>query len=112
MNETNTSSGLTQQVQNLTINDFDLRFRVPIHTTALYFDKKENLFKIVVPHHQSNKTQKPYEDWGPNFDQRVCYRPIWVNSHFNGQLSTSKKIRHNIARRIDKLISAGLEQEV
>ena len=32
LNETNTSSGLTQ-MQNLTIDDFDLRFRVSAHTT-------------------------------------------------------------------------------
>ena len=41
LNETNFSSGLTQQMQKLTIDDFDLRFRVSAHTTLLYPDKKD-----------------------------------------------------------------------
>ena len=63
MNETNTSSGLTQQIQNLTIDDSDLRFRVSAQTTLFYPDKK-NLYKVVVLDHQSNKTQIRYVDRG------------------------------------------------
>ena len=44
LNET-TSSGLTQ-MQNLTIDDFDLRFRVSAHTTLFYPDKKDNLYDM------------------------------------------------------------------
>ena len=39
-NETKTSSGLTQQMQILTIDDFDFCFRVSAHTTLFYPDKK------------------------------------------------------------------------
>ena len=45
LNETNTSSGLTQQMQNLMIDDFDLRFRVSAHTTLFYPDKKTTYIK-------------------------------------------------------------------
>ena len=57
LKETNTSSGLTQQMQNLTIDDFDLCFRVSAHTTLFYPDKKDNFYKTVLLDHQSNKTQ-------------------------------------------------------
>ena len=43
LNETNTSSGLTQQMQNLTIDDSELPFRVSAHTTLFYPDKKRQL---------------------------------------------------------------------
>ena len=55
LNETNTSSGLTQ-MQNLTIDDFDLLFRVSTHTTLIYPDEKDNLYKVVLLDHQPNKT--------------------------------------------------------
>ena len=45
LNETNTSSGLTQQMQNLTIDHFDLRFRVSTYTTLFYPDKKTTYIK-------------------------------------------------------------------
>ena len=112
LNETNTSSGLTQQMQNLTIDDFVLRFRVSAHTTLFYPDKKDNLYKVVVLDHQSNKTQIRYVDWGPNFDEWVCCRSIWAYSQFNSQLSTIKKIPRDIAARIDKLVSATNREEM
>ena len=112
LNETKTSSGLTQQMQNLTIDDFDLRFRVSAHTTLFYADKKGNLYKVVVLDHQSNKTQIRYVDWGPNFDEWVCCRSIWAYSQFTSQLSTSKTIPHDIAARIDELVSATNSEEM
>ena len=45
LNETNTSSGLTQQKQNLTIDDLDLRFRVSAHTTSSTLIKKTTYIK-------------------------------------------------------------------
>ena len=110
--ETNTSSGLTQQMQNLTIDDFDLRFRVSAHTTLFLPDKKDNFCKVVVLDHQSNKTQIRYVDWGPNFDEWVCCRSIWAYSQFSSQLSTSKKISQDIAACIDKLVSATNSEEL
>ena len=71
LNETNISSGQTQKMQNLTTDDFDLRFRVSTHTTFFYLDKKDNLYKVVEIDRQSNKTQIRYEDWGPTFDESV-----------------------------------------
>ena len=49
--------GLTHQMQNLMIDDFDLRFPVSAHTALFYPDKKDNLYKVVVLDLQSNKTQ-------------------------------------------------------
>ena len=112
LNETNTPSGLTQQMQNLTIDNFDLRFRVSAHTTLFYPYKKDNLFKVCVLDHQSNKTQIRYVDWGPNFDEWVCCRSIWAYSQFSSQLSTIKKIPRDIAARIDKLVSATNSEEM
>ena len=112
MNETNTSSGLTQQIQNLTIDDFDLRFQVFANTTLFYPDKKDDLYKVVALDHQSNKTQIRYVDWGPNFDEWVCCTSIWAYSQFSSQLSTCKKIPHDIAARIDEVVSATNSEEM
>ena len=111
LNETNTSSGLTRQMQNLTIDDFDLHFRVSTHTTLFYPDKKDNSYEVVVLDHQSNKTQIRYVDWGTTLDEWVCCRSIWAYSQFSSQLSTSKKIPHDIAARIDELVSATKSKE-
>ena len=112
LTETITSSDLTQQMQNLAIDDFDLRFRVSAHTALFYPNEKDNLYKVVVLDHQSNKTQIRYVDWGRNFDEWVCCRSIWAYSQFSSQLSTSKKIPRDIAARIDKLVSATNSEEM
>ena len=105
-NEINTSSVLTKQIQYLIIDDFDLPFRVSTHTTLFYPDKKGNLYEVVVLDYQSNKTPIRYVDWGPNFDEWVYCRSIWAYSQFKSQLSTSKNIPHDIATRIDEIVSA------
>ena len=78
-------------------------FRPSTRTTLFCPDEKENLYKVVELDHQSNKMQIRYVDWGPNYDEWVCCRSVWVYSQFSSQLSTSNKIPHDIAALIDEL---------
>ena len=99
-------SGLTQKMQNFNIDDFYLRYRVSTNTALFYPDKKDNISRLVVLENQVNKTQIRYKNWGPNFEEYVCCRSIWDYYQFSRQLSTSKKVPHDKAARIDELVSA------
>ena len=57
-------------------------------------------------------TQIQYVDWGSNFNEWVCCRSIRAYSQFSSQLSTSKKIPHDIAARLDELVSATNSEEM
>ena len=50
--QSNLSSGLTQQMNNLTIDVTASRIQVPAKTTLFYPDKKDKLYQIsVIEHH-------------------------------------------------------------
>ena len=57
LSEGKQSSGLTQSMSNLTVDDSDPRFQVPVDTVLFYPDRKDSLFKITVKSHKNNKTQ-------------------------------------------------------
>ena len=55
LSEGNQSFGLTQSMSNLTVDDSDPRFQVPVDTVLFYPDRKERLFKLTVKSHKITK---------------------------------------------------------
>ena len=102
----NLSSGLTQQMNNLIIDDNASRFQVPPKTTIFYPDKKDKLYQISVIEHHLGKTKIRYDQWGPNFDEMVCSKSIWAYSQFTPLLSKVKKIPRDLAKRIDEIVQS------
>ena len=87
-----TSSGLTQQISELTINDDISRFLIPVGTILFYPDRKDNLYKVFILEHDLVRSQVRCLHWGPNYDEWVCSKSIWAYSQFTQLLSTVKKI--------------------
>ena len=56
LNEGNQSSGLTQSMTNLTVDDSDPRFQVPVDTVLFHPDTKDRPFQLTVKNHKNNKT--------------------------------------------------------
>ena len=55
LSEENQSSGLTQSMNNLTVDDSDPRFQVPVDTVLFYPDRKDRLFKLTVKSYKTTK---------------------------------------------------------
>ena len=102
----NLSSGLTQQKNNLIIDDTASRFQVPPKTTLFYPDKQDKLYQISVIEHHLQKTKITYDQWGANFDEMVCSKSIWAYSQFKPILSKVKKIPRDLAKRIDEILQS------
>ena len=51
LSEGNQSSGLTQSMSNLTVDDSDPRFQVPVDRVLFYPDRKDRQFKRTVKSH-------------------------------------------------------------
>ena len=60
LREGNQSSGLTQSMSNLTVDDSDPLFQVPVNTVLLYHDRKDRLLKLTVKSHKNQKTKIRY----------------------------------------------------
>ena len=102
----NSSSGLTQQMNNLIIDDTASRIQVPPKTTLVYPDKKDKLYQISVIEHHLGKTKIRYNQWEPNFDEMVCSKSLWAYSQFTPLLSKVKKIPRHLATRIDEIVQS------
>ena len=92
-----TLTGLTQQISELTINDDISRFLIPVGTILFYPDRKDNLYKISILENDLVWSMVRYLHWGPNYDEWVCSKSIWAYSHFTQLLSTVKKIQKNLS---------------
>ena len=102
----NTSTGLTQQISELTINDNISRFLIPVGTILIYPDRKDNLYKVSILEHDSVNSKVRYLQWGPNYDEWMCSKSIWAYSQFTQLLSTVKKIPKDLSARIDELVQS------
>ena len=100
----NQSSGLTQSMSNLTVDDSDPRFQVPVDTVLFHPERDIKLFKITVKSHKNNKSKISYTSWGPQLDEWVCSRYIWAYAQFSSLLSNTKKIPRDIAACIDEIV--------
>ena len=67
-----TSTGLTQQIIELTIND----------DISRYPDRKDNLYEVSILEHDLVKSKVRYLRWGPNYDEWVYSNSIWAYSQF------------------------------
>ena len=101
-----TSTGLTQQISELTINDDISRFLIPVGTILFYPDRKDNLYKVSILEHDLVRSKVRYLHWGPNYDEWVCSKSIWAYSQFTQLLSTVKKIPKDLSARIDELVQS------
>ena len=101
-----TSTGLTQQISELTINDYISRFLIPVGTILFYPDRKDNLYKVSILEHNLVRSKVRYLHWGPNYDECVCSKSIWAYSQFTQLLSTVKKIPKDLSARIDELVQS------
>ena len=108
LSEVNQSSGLTQSMSSLKVDDSDPRFQVSVDTVLFYYDKNDKLFKKTVKSHKNNKTKINYTSWDNIFDEWVCSRSIWAYAQLISLLSnTKKKITRDIAARIDEIVLTG-----
>ena len=101
-----TSTGLTQQISELTINDDISRFLIPVGTIFFYPDSKDNLYKVSILEHYLVRSKVRYLHWGPNYDEWVCSKSIWAYSQFTRLWSTVKKIPKDLSARIDELVQS------
>ena len=100
-----TSTGLTQQISELTINDIS-RFLSPVGTILFYPDRKDNLYKVSILEHDLVRSKVRYLHWGPNYDEWVCSKSIWAYSQFTQLLSTVKNIPKDLSASIDELVQS------
>ena len=101
-----TSTGLTQQISELTINDDISRFLIPVGNILFYPDRKDNLYKVSILEHDLVRSKVRYLHWGPNYDEWECSKSIWAYSQFTQFLSTVKKIPKDLSARIDELVQS------
>ena len=101
-----TSTGLTQRISGLTINDDMSCFLIPVGTILFYPDRKDNLYKVSILEHDLVRSKVRYLQWGPNYDEWVCSKSIWAYSQFTQLLSTVKKIPKDLSVRIDELVQS------
>ena len=101
-----TSTGLTQQISELTINHDISRFLIPVGTILFHPDIKDNLYKVSILEHDLVRSKVRYLHWGPNYDEWVCLKSIWAYSQFTQLLSTVKKIPKDLSARIDELVQS------
>ena len=98
------STGLTQQIGELTINDDIYGFLIPVGTILFYLDKKDNLYKVYIVEHDLVRSKVMYLQWGSNYDECLCSKSVWAYSQFTQFWSTMKKIPKDLSARIDKLV--------
>ena len=101
-----TSTGLTQQISELAINDDISRFLIPVGTILFYPDRKNNLYKVSILEHDLVGSKVRFLQWGPNYDEWVCSKSIWAYSQFTKFLPTVIKIPKDLSARIDELIQS------
>ena len=101
-----TSTVLTQQINELTINDAISRFLIPVGTILFYPDRNDNLYKVSILENDLVKSKVRYLHWGPNYDEWVRSKSIWAYSQFTQLLSTVKKIPKDLSARIEELVQS------
>ena len=50
-------------MSNLTVDDSDARFQIPVDTVLFYPDRKDRLFEITVKSHKNNKIYISLSSW-------------------------------------------------
>ena len=104
-----TSTGLEQQISELTINDDICRFLIPVGTIFFYPDRKDNLYKASILEQNLVRSKVRYLQLGPNCDEWVCSKSIWAYSQFTQFLSTVKKIPRDLSALIDELVQSATQ---
>ena len=63
------STGLLQQISELTINDDISRFLIPIGTILFYPTRKDNLYEVSILEHHLVRAKVRYLQWASNYDE-------------------------------------------
>ena len=100
------STGVTQQISELTINDDIYRFLISIGTILFYPDWKNNLYKVSILEHDLIRSKLRFLQWGSNCDEWVCSKSIWAYSQLTQLLSTVKKIPKDLSAHINGLVQS------
>ena len=102
----NSSTGLTLQMSELTIIDDMSIFLIPDGTIQFYPNNKHNLYKISVLEQNLVKSKMRILQWGSIYNEWVCSISIWANLQFTSLLSTVKKIPNNLSAQIGQLVQS------
>ena len=97
----NPSSGLTQQMSNLTIEN---KFHISPGSILFIPDTADKLYKTQVFEHLLEETKVRYIGWGPDYDSWINSKSIWCYWCFKKPLSKLKRISKELSDKVDDLL--------
>ena len=97
----NPSSGLIQQILNLTIEN---KFHISPGSILFIPDTADKLYKIQVFKHLLDETEVRYIKWGPSYDAWFNSKSIWSYWCFKKSLSNMKRISKDLSEQVDGLL--------
>ena len=100
----NPSSGLTQQMSTLTLEN---KFHISPGSILFIPDTTDKLFKIQEFEHLLEETKVRYIGWGPDYDSWINAKPLWSYWCFKKLLSKLKRTSKELSDQVkDLLINA------
>ena len=105
------STGLTKQLSELTINDDISRFLIAVRTIPFYPDIKGNQYKVSILGHNLVRSKVSYLQWGPNYKEWVSSKSFWEYSRFTQLLATVKNMPKYLFACIDDLVQSATSEE-
>ena len=97
----NPSSGLTQQMSNLTIEN---KFHISPGSILFIVDTAEKLYKTQVLEHLLEETKVRYIGWGTDYDSWINSKSIWSYWCFKKPLNKLKRIFKELSDKVDDLL--------
>ena len=97
----NPSSGLTQQMSNLTIEN---KFHISPGSILFIPDTADKVYKIQVLEHLLEEPKVRYIGWGPDYDSLINSESIWSYWCFKKPSSKLKRISKELSDQADDML--------